>query len=107
MVFLLFWGCFIDGITIMFLTVPIFVPMMTALGFDPLWFGVLFVVNMEIALITPPMGINFFLVRNTFHISSVELIKGVWPFLIVLIIFLAIMVAFPQIKLWMPGMMMG
>jgi C4-dicarboxylate transporter DctM subunit len=107
MVILLFLGCFIDGITILFLTIPIFIPMITALGFDPLWFGVLFVVNMEIALITPPMGINFFLVRNTFNISSIELIKGVWPFMIVLLIFLAIMVAFPQLSLWLPGMMMG
>ncbi len=107
MVLLLFLGCIIDGITIMMITIPIFVPMITVLGFDPLWFGILFVINMEIALITPPMGINFFLTRNTFGISSLELIKGVWPFLMVLIIFLAIIVAFPQLSLWLPGMMIG
>lgn len=107
MIFLLFLGCFIDGITIMMLTIPIFIPIIIDLGFDPLWFGILFVVNMEIALITPPMGINFFLVRNSFNISSVELIRGVWPFLIVLVLFLAITVAFPQLSLWLPGLMIG
>jgi len=107
MVFLLFLGCIIDGITIMMLTVPIFIPIITGLGFDPLWFGILFVINMEIALITPPMGINFFLVRNTFDISSMDLIKGVWPFLIMLILFLAVTVAFPQLSLWLPGLMIG
>jgi C4-dicarboxylate transporter DctM subunit len=107
MLFLLFLGCFIDGITIMMLTIPIFVPIIKELGFNPLWFGILFVINMEIALITPPMGINFFLVRNTFNISSIELIKGVWPFLIVLLLFLAITITFPQLSLWLPGMMLG
>ena len=107
MVFLLFLGCFIDGITIMMLTVPIFIPIITELGFDPLWFGILFVINMEIALITPPMGINFFLVRNSFDISSMELIRGVWPFLIMLVLFLAVTVAFPQLSLWLPGLMIG
>ena len=107
MVFLLFLGCFIDGITIMMLTIPIFIPIITDLGFDPLWFGILFVINMEIALITPPMGINFFLVRNNFDISSMELMKGVFPFLLMLILFLAITVAFPQLSLWLPGLMIG
>ncbi len=107
MLFLLFLGCFIDGITIMMLTIPIFVPIIKELGFDPLWFGILFVINMEIALITPPMGINFFLVKNTFNIGSIELIKGIWPFFIGLILFLAITIAFPQLSLWLPGMMLG
>jgi C4-dicarboxylate transporter DctM subunit len=107
MFLLLVLGCFIDGITIMMLTIPIFVPIITELGFDPVWFGILFVINMEIALITPPMGINFFLVRNNFDISSMELLKGVFPFLIMLVIFLAITVIFPQISLWLPGLMRG
>ncbi len=105
MVVLLVLGCFIEGITIMMLTIPIFVPMVLALGYNPLWFGILFVTNMEIALITPPMGINLFLVRNTFDIQTGELIRGILPFLGVLILFLALMVVFPQLSLWLPGMM--
>jgi len=105
MVVLLILGCFIEGITIMMLTIPIFVPMVMALGYNPLWFGILYVTNMEIALITPPMGINLFLVRNTFNIQTMELLKGILPFMIVLILFLAVMVAFPQLSIWLPNMM--
>jgi len=105
MVVLLILGCFIEGITIMILTIPIFVPMVMALGYNPLWFGILYVTNMEIALITPPMGINLFLVRNTFNIQTMELLKGILPFMIVLILFLAVMVAFPQLSIWLPNMM--
>ncbi len=107
MVALLILGCFIEGITIMMLTIPIFVPMIMALGYDPLWFGILYVTNMEIALITPPMGINLFLVRNTFNIKTGELLRGILPFLGVLILFLALMVAFPRLSLWLPSMMIG
>jgi C4-dicarboxylate transporter DctM subunit len=89
----------------MMLTIPIFVPMVLALDYNPLWFGILYVTNMEIALITPPMGINLFMVRNTFDIQTGELLRGVLPFMGVLILFLALMVAFPQISLWLPGMM--
>ena len=67
--------------------------------------GILYVTNMEIALITPPMGINLFMVRNTFDIKSSELLRGVLPFLVVLIFFLALMMAFPRLSLWLPGMM--
>jgi C4-dicarboxylate transporter DctM subunit len=104
---LLILGCFIDGMTIMFITIPIFMPMIRALGLSPLWFAVLFEVNMEIALITPPMGINFFLVRNVFKIAAGELFWGVLPYLVMLVIFLFVVVAFPPISLWLPGLMMG
>jgi C4-dicarboxylate transporter DctM subunit len=106
-VLLLILGCFIDAITIMLLTVPLFVPVITALGFDPIWFGVLYVVNMQIGLITPPMGLELFLMRTAFDIPVDKLLKGVLPFLVVLFIFLAIIIAFPEISLWLPGMMRG
>ena len=106
-ILLLVLGCFIDPITILLLTVPLFVPVISALGFNPVWFGVLYVVNMQIGLITPPMGLEVFLVSSTFNIPMGELLRGIMPFLIVLIIFLAIVIAFPQISLWLPSMMMG
>jgi tripartite ATP-independent transporter DctM subunit len=106
-ILLLILGCFIDPITIMLLTVPLFVPVITTLGFDPVWFGVLYVVNMQIGLITPPMGLEVFLVSSTFNIKMGELLRGILPFLIVLIIFLFILIAFPKISIWLPGMMMG
>jgi C4-dicarboxylate transporter DctM subunit len=103
-VLLLILGCFIDAITIMLLTVPLFVPVIVALGFDPIWFGVLYVVNMQIGLITPPMGLELFLMRTTFNIPLDKLLKGVLPFLIALFIFLAILIAFPDLSLWLPSM---
>jgi len=106
-ILLLILGCFIDAITIMLLTVPLFVPVITALGFNPVWFGVLYVVNMQIGLITPPMGLELFLMRTAFDIPLDKLLRGVVPFLIALFIFLAILIAFPQISLWLPGMMRG
>lgn len=106
-VLLLILGCFIDPITILLLTVPLFVPVIAALGFDPVWFGVLYVVNMQIGLITPPMGLEVFLVSSAFNVPMGQLLRGILPFLIVLFIFLAVIIAFPEISTWLPGMMRG
>jgi C4-dicarboxylate transporter DctM subunit len=107
MILLLILGCFIEGITIMMITIPIFLPLVTALGFDPLWFGILYVTNMEMGLITPPMGINLFLARNTFNVPTGELLKGIAPFFVMLLLFLVIIAAFPQLSLWLPSLMVG
>lgn len=106
-ILLLILGCFIDGMTIMIITIPIFVPMIKSMGFNPLWFAVLYLVNMEMSLITPPMGINFFLVKNIFEIDTIDLLKGVAPYMAMLVIFLFVLVVFPQISLWLPGLMIG
>jgi tripartite ATP-independent transporter DctM subunit len=103
----LFLGCIMDTMTILLLTLPIFMPAVSAMGFDLVWFGVLVVVNMQIGLITPPLGLDLYLMRNTFGIPTSELLRGVVPFMIPLLIFLGILVAFPQIILWLPSMMMG
>jgi tripartite ATP-independent transporter DctM subunit len=104
-IMLLILGCFIDAITIMLLTVPIFVPVISALGFNPVWFGILYVVNMQIGLITPPMGLELFMMRTAFNIPVDKLLRGVLPFLVILFIFLAILIAVPDISLWLPEMM--
>jgi tripartite ATP-independent transporter DctM subunit len=106
-VILIILGCLIDPITITLLTVPIFVPLIIEVGYDPLWFGVMFVINTEIGLITPPMGINLFAIKTIFNISTKDLLQGVIPFLLIEIAFLAVIIAFPQLSLWLPGTMMG
>jgi len=106
-VLLLILGCLIDGMTIMLITIPIFLPLIVSLGLNPLWFAILYEVNMEIALITPPMAINFFLVKNVFNISSSDLMEGVAPYLAMLVAFLFVLVAFPPLSTWLPGLMMG
>lgn len=104
-IILLILGCIIDPLTITFLTVPIFVPIVTGLGYDPIWFGIVFLVNTQIGLITPPMGIDLFAIKTIFNIPTGEIIKGVVPFFIFEIVFLGILVAFPNLSLWLPSMM--
>jgi C4-dicarboxylate transporter DctM subunit len=106
-VILLVLGFIMDGLAIMLVTVPLFIPLITALGFDPVWFGVLMVVNIEIALITPPVALNLYLMSGTFRTSVAEVIRGVVPFLIVLLLFLILLIVFPDLSLWLPGMMQG
>jgi len=105
MILYLILGAFFDSITITILTIPIFAPLLTSLGLDLVWFGVLYVVNLEIGLITPPMGVNLFFMRNTFNIKTVDLLKGSAPFLVALFIFLLLVLFFPELSLWLPNMM--
>jgi tripartite ATP-independent transporter DctM subunit len=105
MVLFLILGSLLDSITITMLTIPIFAPLLTKLGFSLVWFGILYVVNLEIGLITPPMGVNLFFVRNIFNIKTGDLLKGAVPFLITLVIFLFIVLFVPDLSLWLPGMM--
>jgi C4-dicarboxylate transporter, DctM subunit len=104
-IIILILGCIMDTLAIVLVTVPIFVPIIVALGFNPVWFGVVMVVNTEIGLITPPIGLNIFIASQVFRISIIDLLRGVAPFLVVLIVFLAIVIAFPQLSLWLPNMM--
>jgi len=105
MILYLILGSLFDSITITMLTIPIFAPLLITLGFDLVWFGILYVVNLEIGLITPPMGVNLFFVRNVFNIKTGELLKGAVPFLITLVIFLFIVLFVPDLSLWLPDMM--
>lgn len=104
---ILLLGCIMDGLAILMVTMPIFIPLISGLGFNLVWFGVLMTVNIEIALITPPVALNLFLVSQTFHINISDLIRGVAPFIVVLVVFLAVLIAFPPLSLWLPGLMMG
>ena len=98
-------GCFFDAISITVLTIPIFAPLLTSLGVDLVWFGVLYLITLEIGLITPPMGVNLFFMRNTFNIKLGDLLRGAAPFLVVLFLFLILILFVPQLSLWLPGLM--
>ena len=106
-VIMLILGCILDPITITLLTIPIFMPLIISLGYDPIWFTVLFCVNTQIGLITPPMGTDLFAVRTIFNIPTGQILRGVAPFLVCLLAFLALLVAFPQLSLWLPNLMAG
>jgi len=102
----LFLGCFLDAISMMVLTLPVIYPVILALGFDPIWFGVIAVLMMEAGLITPPMGLNIFTVAGVAKDTPVETIfRGVIPFLFAILALVILITLFPKIALLLPGMM--
>lgn len=98
-------GCFMDQLAILILTVPIAVPAIKALGFDPVWFGVLVVVTAEVGMITPPLGLNVFVVSRYSGRPLAEIFSGIAPHVIAHIIVIGLLIAFPALVLWLPGTM--
>ena len=98
-------GCLMDQIAILILTVPIVLPLIKALGFDPVWFGVIVIVVAEVGLVTPPVGLNVFVVSRYARRPLQEIFAGVWPHVFSHLLLLAVLVAFPSIILWLPGKM--
>jgi C4-dicarboxylate transporter DctM subunit len=99
-------GCFFESISMMMLTVPIFYPVMQSLGFDMIWFGILVVVLIEIGMITPPIGLNLFMIKSVMpDVASNDIIRGVVPFLGADIVRLALLICFPAISLYLPSIM--
>ncbi len=102
---LLLLGCIMDQAAIIILTVPVLLPVVTATGFDPIWFGVLLIVVAEVGLITPPLGLNVFVVSRYTGRSLAEVFAGITPHFIAHLLVIALLVAFPQIVLWLPSFM--
>jgi len=95
-------GMVVDEIAMVLLTIPIFFPIVTGLGFDPVWFGVLIVVTIQIGMIAPPVGIICFIMNNMVpDIGLVNIYKGAMPFVIADLVWLALLVAFPAISLFL------
>ncbi|MBL8837676.1 MAG: TRAP transporter large permease [Alphaproteobacteria bacterium] len=98
-------GCFMDSLAMMIATIPIVMPVVTSLGYDPVWFGIYLVIMCELALITPPVGMNLYVVQGVRGQGTVaEVISGVTPFLICLLGLTALITAFPEIVMWLPHM---
>jgi tripartite ATP-independent transporter DctM subunit len=99
-------GCLISGLALITLTVPIFYPVVMALGYDPIWFGVVIVLTNEMAVITPPVGINVYAITGVAKDVPMEVIfRGIFPFFLMLVLALAILTVFPQIATLLPSMM--
>jgi C4-dicarboxylate transporter DctM subunit len=102
----LFLGCFVECVTIMVLLTPILFPVILHLKIDPIWFGVFLTVNMELALITPPVGLNLFVINTIVPDSKLgEVCRGVSPFIAILVLFIVLITLFPGTATWLPGMM--
>jgi len=100
---LLALGMFMDASAITMLTIPLLFPVIVELGFDPIWFGVIVALNMELALVTPPVGLNIFVLKAVAGVSLREAVLGTLPYAALLFACLGLLMLFPEIALWLPG----
>ena len=106
--FLLIAGCFIPPAAIILMTSPILLPIITAAGFDPVWFGVILTINMEIGLITPPVGLNIYVINAIApDVKLMTIMRGAFPYVMCMILAIVILCIFPEIATWLPNHMMG
>lgn len=98
-------GCFMETLSMLITTAPIITPIITGIGYDPVWFGILLMVLLETALITPPVGVNLYVVQGVRGRGSLnEVMIGIIPFVAVMFVMLGLLIAFPAIALWLPGL---
>jgi len=101
-------GCFLETLSMMITTIPIIFPVVNALGFDRVWFGVLLVILIEAALISPPVGMNFYVIQGIRRRGKIEdVIAGCIPFLGVMIVAIALLTIFPELVTWLPNVVYG
>lgn len=106
LIFYLVLGCFMDSMSMILLTVPLIAPLVTQIGYDPIWFGIMVVTVAEVGLITPPIGMNLFVVQATVPgLKQSTVVKGIWPFVLMDVVRMLLLLAFPMLVLWMPSSM--
>ncbi len=99
-------GTVMEELTMVLLTIPLFFPVVVQLGFDPVWFGVLIVMVIQIGLVSPPVGMNLFVVNALLpKVGLNNIFRGVWPLVLTMVIALGLLIAFPQLSLWLPSLM--
>src|SRR5690606_10919544 len=107
-IMLLVAGCFLPPAAIILMTTPILMPVIEAVGFDPIWFGVILTINMELGLITPPVGLNLFVINAiTPDVRLPVILRGALPFMGCMVLAIIIISIFPGIATWLPAKMMG
>jgi C4-dicarboxylate transporter DctM subunit len=99
-------GTVMEELTMVLLTIPLFFPIVTSLGFDPVWFGVLIVMIVQIGLISPPVGMNLFVLNALLPgVGLGNIFRGCWPFVATMVVVLGLLITFPQLSLWLPSLM--
>jgi tripartite ATP-independent transporter DctM subunit len=107
-VFYLILGCFMETISMMILTTPFIFPIVKGMGWDPIWWGIVLTILIEAALITPPVGLNLYVVQGMRGRGSInEVIRGALPFVLAMVVLIGLLMAFPEIALWLPRLVMG
>ena len=104
---LIFLGMFMEVVSMMMVTVPVFMPIIYALGFDPAWFAVVYLINMEVAMISPPFGMSLFVMKGVAPAGTTmgDIYRAALPFIGLTLLAIGILIAFPQIALWLPSLM--
>jgi C4-dicarboxylate transporter DctM subunit len=105
MALILVLGMFLESIAIILITTPVILPVMAHLGINPIWYGVLLTINLEMAMITPPVGMNLFTIKAVTRAPIADVIRGSAPYVVLMLIALALVMVFPQLALWLPGTM--
>jgi C4-dicarboxylate transporter DctM subunit len=95
-------GMFLESIAIILITTPILLPTMVQLGIDPVWYGVLLMINLELAMITPPVGMNLFVIKGITDAPLSDVIRGAGPYVALMLFGLLVLVAFPELATWLP-----
>ncbi len=103
-VIMLVLGMFLDAIAVLLIVTPIVLPVLAALGIDPVHFGIVLIVNMEIAFLTPPIGLNLFVLSSIARAPISEAVRGIWPFTLLMFAFLMLVTYVPEITLWLPNL---
>jgi tripartite ATP-independent transporter DctM subunit len=102
---LILGGMFVDAASLVVITTPILLPLIKAMGYDPLWYGIVLVINLEIAVVTPPVGLNLYTLRSCCPVLTVEeIIKSSLPFLVVELACLILFSVYPPLSLWLPNL---
>ena len=105
----IFLGCFFDPFGILMLSAPLFIPIVRNFGIEPVWFGIFFVINMEMAYLTPPVGLNLFYMKAVAPegTTMADIYRAVFPFILIMLLTLVLLVIFPQIVTWLPQLVRG
>jgi C4-dicarboxylate transporter DctM subunit len=103
LILLIVLGGPLEAVSIMVITVPVLYPIIKTLGFDGVWFGIIQVITGELALISPPEGINLFILQEVGQASAAEVSRGVIPFLVIMAILLVLISVFPELTSWLPA----
>jgi C4-dicarboxylate transporter DctM subunit len=105
-IILIIMGCLLDPMAILVISLPIFFPIVKALGFDPVWFGIIVTINVEIGMITPPVGLNLFILKGAIPgVTMKDIVRGSLPFVLILALGLVVVMAFPWLATWLPARM--
>ncbi len=106
-ILLMFLGMFLEVFSILLIVVPIVLPLLEPLGIDPIHFGVVLVINMELALMSPPVGLNLFVISNISKVPLAQVLRGTMPFFFLMIGLLLVVTYIPVISTWLPDLLMG